>query len=81
METISYQRNFQFDDRSLDEEILTGMSIQLGWEKEELRAELLSWKYNALTATYALLLVRRYAGRNYTRIGRDSPTITSYLKI
>lgn len=57
-----FEAVFKFDDRSLDEEILTGMSIQLGWVKEELRAELLSWKYNALTATYALLLVRRYAG-------------------
>ena len=62
-----------FDDNALDEEILTGMAIQLGWKRPELRQHLLDWKFNALTATYLLLLLRRSCGKNYTRMADVLP--------
>jgi len=63
----------KFDGQCLDEEILVGMSIQLGWDRPELRNELLEWKYNPLTATYLLLQLRRVSGRSYTRMADSLP--------
>lgn len=53
----------KYDDICLDEEILTNMAIGLGWNRSDMRTELVQWKFNALTATYLLLQLRRTTGR------------------
>lgn len=63
----------KFDGQCLDEEILVGMAIQLGWDRPDLRSELLGWKFNSLTATYLLLQLRRVYGRSYTRMADVVP--------
>ena len=54
----------KFDGQTIDEEILVEMSIQLGWERPDLRNELLDWKFNAITATYLLLQLRKVSSRS-----------------
>ena len=45
----------KYDDKSLDEELLSNIAIGLGWPRSEMREELLLWKFDALTATYLLV--------------------------
>jgi maternal embryonic leucine zipper kinase len=45
----------KYDDKTLDEELLTNIAIGLGWQRGEMRQELVQWKFDALTATYLLV--------------------------
>ena len=45
----------KYDDKTLDEELLTNIAIGLGWQRAEMRQELALWKFDALTATYLLV--------------------------
>ena len=47
----------KYDDKTLDEELLTNIAIGLGWSRPDMREELLKWKFDALTATYLLVII------------------------
>ncbi|CBY32973.1 unnamed protein product [Oikopleura dioica] len=71
----------KYDDKTLDEELLTNIAIGLGWQRAEMRQELVQWKFDALTATYLLvgyLQLRRSQGKTGKII--DTVPLKDFLK-